>query len=393
MTVAITLVVRLALTRPAGCWYNAAEYREEAHMAIDLEFLRRLCMAPGPTGFEAPVQELVRARVAALAPAQGDPLGNVWAEFGPSGGAQVAVVGHADQIGLIVTFIDDNGFLSFATIGGVDPQLLPGREFVIHSAAGPVRAVGGRRPTHVIPEAERGKAPEINEQFLDIGARSRDEALARVAVGDPVTFAGDFIELGGGVCASRAFDNRAGVYVAVRGLELYAQRVTNARYIAVSSVHEETTLMGAKALTHRLCPQVLIVVDGDFASDTPAADAKKLGGEIRLGGGPALGRGTGSNEALLALARDVADEEGIAVQIKAYGGATQTDADELMAAGETAALSIGIPLRYMHSPLEVIDSGDVEAAAQLVAALVVRLGDVSGADGFLPQRRGRDDEL
>ncbi|MGO8683742.1 MAG: hypothetical protein ACLQUT_04070 [Thermoleophilia bacterium] len=209
-------------------------------MTIDLEFLRRLCMASGPTGFEAPVQELVRARLATFAPVQGDPLGNVWAEFGPSGGVQVAVVGHADQIGLLVTYIDENGFISFAKIGGVDPQLLPGREFVIHSADGSVRAVGGRRPTHVIPEAERGKAPEINEQFLDIGARSRDEALARVAVGDPVTFAGDFIELGGSVCASRAFDNRVGVYVAVRGLELYAQRVANARYITVSSMKKRS---------------------------------------------------------------------------------------------------------------------------------------------------------
>lgn len=354
-------------------------------MPVDLEFLRSLCLSPGPTGFEAPVQEVVRRRLAGGAKPHGDPLGNLWAEHGPEGGPHVVVVGHADQIGLIVTFIDEHGFVYFDRIGGVDRGLLPGREFTIHAAGGPVRAVGGRRPTHIIPEEERGKAPEIREQFLDIGARTRDDALARVAVGDPITFAGDFIELGSGICASRALDNRAGVYVAFRGLELYRERGGGAHYVAVSSVHEETTSMGARALAHRLRPQVMIVVDGDFASDTPAADAKKLGGEIRLGGGPALGRGAGSNVRLVALAEETAASESIAVQFKAYGGETSTDADELMAAGEAATLSLGVPMRYMHSPYEVVDGDDVEAAARLVAALAVKIGEVYHAELFVPR--------
>lgn len=354
-------------------------------MAVDLEFLRTLCLAPGPTGFEAPVQEVLRRRLAGVAEPHGDPLGNLWAEAGAPDGPHVVVVGHADQIGLLVTYVDEQGFVYFARIGGVDRGLLPGRDFTIHAAAGPVRAVCGRKPTHIIPEEERGRAPEDDELFLDIGARSRDEALARVAVGDPITFAGEFIEFGAGICASRALDDRVGVYVAFRGLELYRRRGGKARYAAVSSVHEETTSMGARALTHRWRPQVTIVVDGDFASDTPAADAKKLSGDIKLGGGPILGRGAGSNARLVTLAQEVAAAESIAVQLKAYGGATATDADELMAAGEAATLSLGVPLRYMHSPFEVVDGDDVEAAAELVAALTARIGEVYHADSFVPR--------
>ena len=127
-----------------------------------------------------------------------------------------------------------------------------------------------------------------------------------------------------------------------------------------------------------------IVVDGDFCSDTPAADARKLGGEVNLGGGPVLLRGTGSNEKLLKYAAEVAKAEGIAVQIKACGGETQTDADELMAAGRVAMLCLGIPTRYMHSPCEVAAGDDVEAAACLVAALAQRLDGDYEPSLFLP---------
>jgi tetrahedral aminopeptidase len=354
-------------------------------MAVDLTFLRDLCLSPGPTGYEAPVQQVLRARLAGVATASGDPLGNLWAEVNPTAGLQVAVMGHADQIGLLVTYVDERGYLSFECLGGVDLGLLPGRDLVVHNERGPVRAVCGRKPTHIVPLTDRGKAPELAQLFLDIGARSRKQALSRVAVGDPVTFGGDFIELGGGLCAGRAFDDRAGVYAAFRGLELYAARPGQVRFTAASTVQEETTCAGAKALTDRLRPQVVVVIDGDFASDTPAAAAKDLGGEVRLGEGPVLGRGACSNERLVALTLEVAKARGIQVQVKAYGGAASTDADELMAAGSAATLSLGIPVRYMHSPYEVVDTGDVEATAELIAALAVRVGETITAESFVPR--------
>jgi putative aminopeptidase FrvX len=354
-------------------------------VSADVELLKSLCLAPGPTGFEAPVQEIVSRRLAPLGVVQADPLGNVWLDVGPADGPQVVVTAHADQIGLIVTFVDEQGYVFIEKIGGVAPLLVPGRHFVIHGAAGPVHAVGGKKPTHIIPADERDKAPALDEQFLDIGASSREEALKRIAIGDSITFTPDFVELSAGIFGTQALDDRAGVYCLVRALELYAAAPGAARLTGLSAVHEETTSMGAKALAKRLTPAVMIVVDGDFCSDTPAADAKKLAGEVKLGAGPVLGRGAGSNHALLALARDVAAAEGIPVQLKAAPEATSTDADELMAAGTTATLSLSLPVRYMHSPFEVAHGDDLEAAARLVAGLARRVDEAGAFESFLPR--------
>ena len=286
-------------------------------LTTDLDFLRELCAAPAPTGFEAPAQEVLRRRLQGTAEPQSDPLGNLWADAPAEGTPHVVVTGHNDQIGLIVTYVDDKGFVYFDKIGGVDPQLLPGRHLVVNTAKGPVHGVVGRRPTHIIPKEERGKAAEITEQWLDIGAASKEEALALVAIGDAITFEAQFVALANGRFASPGFDNRAGVYVAFRGLELYARQPAAAKLTALATVHEETTFMGAKAMARRLSPDVMIVVDVDFASDDPGVDPKKLAGEVKLGGGPVIHRGAGSNLALVDYACQVAADEGIPVQIKA----------------------------------------------------------------------------
>lgn len=344
-------------------------------MATDLDLLRELCAAPGPTGFEAPAQEVFRRRVSALATPEGDPLGNAWASVFPGGAPHVVVTAHNDQIGLIVTYVDEKGYISFERIGGIDAILLPGRALVVHTAGGPVNGVVGRKASHKMTAEERGKAPELSEQWLDIGASSRDEALALVSIGDPITFPAAFVPLANERYASPAFDDRAGVYVCARALEHYFAAPAAARLTALATVHEETTSMGAKAVAARWRPDVMIVVDVDFASDDPGADPKKVGGEVKLGGGPVIHRGAASNHALVELAREVAAAEGIAVQIKAAPGRASTDADELMASGETAVLSLSIPLRNMHSAFEVIQPSDAEAAARVVAGLARRLAD------------------
>jgi putative aminopeptidase FrvX len=351
-------------------------------MATDLDLLRDLCAAPAPTGFEAPVQDLVRRRLAAFGEPQGDPLGNVWATVAGGGAPNVVVTAHADQIGLIVTYVDEHGYVSFDKIGGVDPQLLPGRNLVVHAAGGPVHGVVGRRPSHKMSKDERAKAPDLSDQWLDLGASSRDEALALVQIGDPITFPAAFLPLAGGRYASPAFDNRAGVYACLRALEHYAGEQAAADLTALLTVHEETTFMGAKAMAIRWQPDVIIVVDVDFASDDPGMDAKKLGGEVKLGAGPVLHRGAAGNLALTDLAAEVARDEGIPVQVKAMPGNTSTDAEELMAAGTAATLSFSIPVRNMHSAFEVTQPEDAEAGALLVAALTRRLA----ADGWDSQR-------
>ncbi len=350
-------------------------------MATDLDFLRDLCAAPAPTGFEAPAQEIVRRRLSAISVPDGDPLGNVWADVVPGGAPHVVVTAHNDQIGLIVTFVDEHGYVSFDKIGGVDAQLLPGRNLVVHGPGGPVNGVVGRRPSHKMTSEERAKAPDLHEQWLDLGAASRDEALELVQIGDPITFPAVFLPLANGRYASPALDNRAGVYACVRALEHYAAAPAAAKLTALATVHEETTFMGAKAMALRWQPDVVIVVDVDFASDDPGMDAKKLGGEVKLGAGPVLHRGAASNQALFALTREVAAAEGIPVQVKALPGRTSTDAEELMASGRAATLSLSIPVRNMHSALEVMQPDDAEAGALLAAAVARRV-----AEGWAPER-------
>ncbi|MFA4965481.1 MAG: M20/M25/M40 family metallo-hydrolase [Thermoleophilia bacterium] len=354
-------------------------------MATDFDLLRDLCAAPAPTGFEAPVQEIVRRRLSGVTEPQGDPLGNVWADVAPEGAPHVVVTAHADQIGLIVTYVDENGYVSFDRIGGLDAQLLPGRNFVVQTAKGPVDGIVGRKPSHKMTPKERAKAPDISELWLDIGAASRDEALGLVQIGDPITFPPVFLPLAGGRYASPAFDNRAGVYVCARALEHYAAAPAAARLTALTTVHEETTFMGAKAMAVRWQPDVIIVVDVDFASDDPGMDAKKLGGEVKLGAGPVIHRGAGSNHALVDLALEVAAAEAIPVQVKALPGRTSTDAEEFMASGEAATLSFSIPLRNMHSAFEVIQPDDAEAGALLTAALTRRLAEGWERERLVPR--------
>jgi len=349
-------------------------------MTTDLDFLRELCAAPAPTGFEAPAQEVLRRRLSALGAPQGDPLGNVWADVNQGGAPHIVVTAHNDQIGLIVTFVDENGFVSFDKIGGVDAQLLPGRNLVVHTSSGPVDGVVGRKPSHKMSKEERAKAPEITDQWLDIGASSRDEALALVQIGDPITFPAAFLPLAGGRYASPAFDNRAGVYVCARALEHYAAAPAAAMLTALATVHEETTFMGAKAMAARWQPDVVI-----FASDDPGMDAKKLGGEVKLGAGPVIHRGAGGNLALAELAREVAAAENIPVQIKAMPGATSTDAEEFMASGQAATLSFSLPVRNMHSAFEVMQPDDAEAGALLAAGIARRLASGWDRERFVPR--------
>ena len=354
-------------------------------MATDLDLLRDLCAAPAPTGFEAAVQDQVRARLSAVTEPQGDPLGNVWGTIAGQGAPNVVVTAHADQIGLIVTYVDENGFVSYDKIGGVDPQLLPGRNLIVHGARGPVNGVVGRKPSHKMSKEERSKAPELSDQWLDLGCSSRDEALDLVQIGDAITFPPNFLQLAGARYASPAFDNRAGVYVCLRALEHYAEAGAAADLTALLTVHEETTFMGAKAMAIRWQPDIVIVVDVDFASDDPGLDAKKLGGEVKLGAGPVIHRGAAGNLALTDLAIQVAKDEGIPVQVKAMPGSTSTDAEELMAAGSAATLSFSIPVRNMHSAFEVMQPDDAEAGALLAAAVARKVSEGWEPGRFIPR--------
>jgi endoglucanase len=271
-------------------------------VTVDVDFLRDLSIAPGVSGHEEPVQRIVRDRLRAISTPEVDAFGDVLGEVNRGATPQAVVTGHADQIGFVVTHVDEHGFVYFRAVGGWDPTITQGREYVIHSAAGPVAAVSGKRPTHLIPADERRNAPDLKDQWLDIGAASREEAEGRVSPGDPVTVRPSFVELASDTFSGPAFDDRVGVYVAVRALERYAENPGRGSLLALSTVGEETVSLGARGQALRLRPQCTIVVDGDFATDQPELDAKRGGGLCESGKGPVIARGSCSNKRLFALA-------------------------------------------------------------------------------------------
>jgi putative aminopeptidase FrvX len=349
---------------------------------LDLELLRTLCSLPGVSGNEAAVTDEVRRRLDGVAgEMHRDAIGNLCASTGGTGRPHVALVAHADQIGYIVTDADERGFISLERVGEAFGDLLPGRELVVHTANGPLHGVVGRTPLDVLPKKRRGKVAEVRDQWLDIGARSREEALSSVRIGDPVTFAARFLELRNGLLASPCLDDRAGLYVVVRVLEQWAAAhpgrnagdPEDMRVTAVATAREETGFLGARTLAQALDCDVAIVVDVIFASDDPGSQPKLAGGRVELGGGPVIARGTASAEHLVELAEAAGKARGIPLQLRAAAGMAGTDADDLLTARECAVLSVSIPLRYMHSALEIASGSDLEECVRLLLAILKSL--------------------
>ena len=289
-------------------------------------------------------------------------------------GPTLAIIGHIDEIGLIVTNVDDKGFLVLAGIGGWDPQILVGQRVEVLTAGGPVAGVIGKKPIHLLREEERKKVAELRDLHIDIGAVSAEEAREAVGVGDVAILAGEPLELHGGRVASRALDNRLGAFIALEAARLVARDGgAPGDVVAVAGVQEEITMAGARTTAYALQPDAAIVVDVTHASDAPGIDAREVG-EHPLGSGAVVARGATLHPAVSGLLLDVAREDGIAHTVEATTGRTGTDADAVhLSRGGIPTGMVSIPLRYMHSPVEVVQLSDIEACAQLVAAFARRL--------------------
>jgi putative aminopeptidase FrvX len=348
---------------------------------LDLDLLTTLCSLPGVSGQEAAVTAAVADRLGEVADTvHRDGIGNLRASVGDHGGPHVALIAHADQIGYIVTDADERGFLSLERVGEAFADLLPGRELIVHTAGGPLHGVVGRTPLDVLPAELHGKATEVSDHWLDIGARSREEALATVRVGDPVTFVPRMLELRNGLLASPCLDDRAGLYVVMRVLEQWAAlrngdgaAAGDLVVTAIATAREETGFLGARTLAQALDCDVAIVVDVIFASDDPGSSPKRAGGRVALGGGPVIARGTASAPHLVELAESAAGSQQIALQFRAAAGLAGTDADDLLTAGDCSVLSVSIPLRYMHSAMEVASGADLEECVRLLTAILESL--------------------
>ncbi len=339
--------------------------------------LRDLLTTPGPSGYERAAAEVWRAAAREFTSrVSGDVAGSSVAVVDGKGeGPLLAVVGHIDEIGLVVTHVDDEGMLWFTNVGGWDPIVLVGQRVEVQTKDGPIPGVVGKKPIHLLKPDEREKAPKLTDLHIDVGAGDGDEARGLVRVGDVAVVAAEPVELPNGRVVSRSLDNRLGCYIALE----VARRVAEADgaagdVAAVAVAQEETTFGGATTTAYSLQPQVAVVVDVTHATDAPGISVKE-NGKHELGSGAAIGRGPVLHPRVFELLHETAEAEDVAFTVESHmGRGTFTDADaiHLSRAGVPVGL-VSIPLRYMHSPVELVQLGDVEACIALIAAFARRL--------------------
>lgn len=333
-----------------------------------LSFLRELILTPSPSGYEKPIQNVVRAWAGKYADeVRTDRHGNVIAVRNPGGQPRIMLAGHCDQIALMVQHVDDNGFLYVQPIGGWDMQILLGQNLTVWAREGPLHGVVGRKATHLLTNEERNKVPQFTDVWVDIGVKDKKEAETLVMPGDPVTLALGFHELRNDLVSGPGMDDKVGLWTVMETLRLLRDRPVQAAVYCVSTVQEEIGLRGATTSAYGIHPTIGIAVDVCHATDTPGNDKKQLG-ETKLGAGPGLFRGPNINPHVFTRLEKAARDLEIAVQIKGAPRATGTDANAIQLARDgVAAGVVGIPNRYMHSPVEVVALSDLDRAARLLA--------------------------
>lgn len=341
----------------------------------NLEFLKDLLETPSPTGAEVPVADLVRLRLADAADeVETNVMGSVHARLsGRAGGPILMLAAHMDEVGLMVTYVSDDGYLSVAAVGGVDAAILPGMRVDVHTQEGPVRGVVGRKPIHLIEPDERKNVTPIDKLVIDLGMPAQ-RVKKLVRVGDVITFGVGFERFGDDMAVSRAFDDKAGVWVAVRVLEELAEAGrAPGDFVAAATVQEEIGVRGGETSAYGVHPDVGLAFDVTHATDYPGIDKTKYG-SIVCGEGPVIARGPNINPEVFDRLVAAAEAEGIAYQIEAEPGVTGTDARAIqIARGGIPCGLISIPLRYMHTPTEVISLSDLEGAVKLIVRFALDL--------------------
>ncbi len=339
-------------------------------------FLAELLEARSPSGEEQEAQAVFDAHVRDAADRyEKDPLGNRIATLNPDGDPVLMLAGHIDELGLQISYVNKDGYLYFNTIGGHDRVMIPGRRVVIATKNGPILGVTGKRAIHLMDEADRKKVPEVHEMWIDIGAKSKKEALQRVRIGDVATYQPGFELLHGSIGVARAFDDKVGAYVVGETIRRLAARKQKpaARVVAVATTQEEIGTRGATTAAYAVNPHLAIAVDVGHATDHPDCDPRKYG-ETTLGGGPIICRGPNINPFIYERLVACAEQLAIPHQFDADPRPTGTDARAIqMGRGGVATGLVSIPLRYMHTPSELVDLADVERCVQLLVAFAESL--------------------
>jgi endoglucanase len=341
------------------------------------QFLQTLLNTPSPSGFETRGQKVWVDYVSKFADTvETDSYGNAYATLNPKGDPTVFMSGHVDELGFMISHISDEGYLSIKGIGGIDNTLVRGQRVTVHGAKGPVPGVTGLLAIHMQEPEDRKKVPDLHTMHVDIGVSSRKEAEKLVSVGDAVTYSAEFQELQGGRFAARGCDNRIGAWTAAEGLRIASLKKgkLKAKIVAVSTIQEENGLYGASMAGYNVHPDVALVVDVTHATDIPNCTKSKHG-DVRMGNGPVISIGSANHPVVNARLREVGKKAGIPLQVEVNPIRTGTDADAIFKTkGGIPTTSIGVPNRYMHSPVEMIQFSDLEQTAELLAAFALDCG-------------------
>ncbi len=334
------------------------------------EFLVDLLNARSPTGHEYEAQAVVDAQVESVVDEyRKDTMGNRFATVNPGGDPSILFAGHIDELGLIITYIDDNGFVYFDTLGGHDKSMISGRRVSILTKNGIVKAVTGKRAIHLMSPDDRKKVPETHEIWIDLGVKNKAEAEALVRIGDSAVYDQSFELIRGSVGVARAFDDKAGAYAVMEAVRRLAKGKLVARVTAAATTQEEIGTRGAMTAAFSENPDFAIAVDVGHATDSPDCDPRKYGKFVQ-GGGPIVCRGPNINPVIFERIVEVAEKNKIPYQIEADPRPTGTDARAIQVAQAGIATGLlSIPLRYMHTPSEMVDLKDIEHTVQLLVAV------------------------
>jgi tetrahedral aminopeptidase len=339
------------------------------------KFLRDLLEARSPSGYENEARAVIEKHIKAKSDDYcTDSIGNVFATVNPNGGPSLMMAGHIDELGLIIRYIDENGFLYFDTIGGHDRGLISGRRIDILTENGIVKGVTGKRALHLMTVEERKKVPELHLMWIDIGVNNKKEASKLVKVGDAAVYNHGVDMIRGSIANSRAFDDKAGAYTVMETLRRVAtKKQLHARVTSVATAQEEIGVRGATTAAHALNPDVAIAVDVGHATDHPDCDKRKYG-DYKLSGGPILCRGPNIHPQVYQRLADVAEDKGIPYQLEAEARPTGTDARAIQITRSGIATGlVAIPLRYMHTPCETMDLADIENTIKLLEGFALSL--------------------
>jgi len=348
-----------------------------------LDFLKTLVATPGVSGYEQQVQQVIRDYAAPFCDSMTTDLhGNLILCRNPDADVRLMLAGHADQIGLIVSYIDDDGFIYTQTVGGWDPQQLIGQRMTVWAESGAIPGVIARKAIHLLDDSDKKKVVKAKELWVDIGAKSRKQAAKMVQIGDPITLQLGLQLMLNDRANSPAMDNRTGVWTVVEALRRSAELNPTCAFYAVATVQEEVGLRGARTAAHSINPHIGIAVDVTHATDCPTV-RKQQHGNVSLGRGPVIARGPNINPEVNARLKRLAKKHEIPFQQKAIGKAAPNDSNALqISRGGVAAGVVAIPNRYMHSAVETICLNDLDHSANLLAQFAA---SIKSADAFIPK--------